>query len=619
MESRGQTPLTAERLRTLPTAPGVYLMKNTQGKVIYVGKAKNLRARVRNYFGSGDGRVTVKFLVKQIATVDTVVTVDEREAIILENDLIKKYKPRYNVRLKDDKAHYVVRIDIQQPWPRVELVRQIQDDGARYIGPFAYGYELKSLLEVVRSTVPLRTCTDSVLKNRVRPCIEYQIKRCLAPCCLPVPAERYKELVSQAIDILQGRDTEVVARLEAEMERLSEELRYEDAAAVRDRLAVLRTVAVERSAVNYGAASKDIFGLHREGSSAELVVLKVRQGRIFAAQSYGFQEVEVDGSELLATLVSQFYQGDQEFPDEIVIPLALPDRGARRELYSERRGKPVKLVVPERGEKLQLLRLAETNARENFIARPGAARRSEVALEELRDEFELSELPRLIECVDVSHFQGGQTVGSVVCFKDGVPDKTRYRAFKLSQEGKPDDFASMRELVHRHLSHGVEEGAVCDLLVVDGGVAQLNQALLVRRELGIETPAMIGLAKKRTRAAEYRGASRAVTFKPERVFMENQSLPVVLKPTSEACHLLERLRDEAHRFAITFHRKSRHRVAFKSELDVVPGVGPERRRRLLRAFGGISQIRSASVEELSEKGGVPLSLAKRILSFLKKK
>lgn len=616
MNERRHQAITEDRLKQLPSASGVYLMKDEEGEVLYVGKAKNLRSRVRSYFSGGDNRLNIPYLLERIRSIETLVTENERQAIVLEQDLIKKYKPRYNVRLKDDRAPFVVRIDMNAEWPRIELVRSIADDGAKYIGPFAYSYELRSLLDVIRNTIPLRTCSDAVLRNRVRPCLEYQIKRCAAPCCLDVDPAQYLEWVEQAISILEGRNKDVAGQLERQMERASRELRFEDAAAIRDRLEVLNSVGADEHVVRFKGGSRDAFGLMRDGSQAEVSILAVRRGRLYESRTFGFSEVEEGDEELLGSVLMQYYAGCGDLPDEIFVPLELEDAEARSEVLSEMRGRKTVVRVPERGSGKRLLLLAGQNAEQNYKARFLGGAGGDEPLHSLQSALELEQAPRTIACVDISHFQGGETVASVVFFKDAVADKARYRRFRLPALDKPDDFEAMRQVVERYLSRTAEENELPDLMIIDGGAGQLSQALQVRRALGLDRPQMVGLAKKRTVASGYREALLPAP-KPERVFLERGQAPVVLKPGSAALHLIERIRDEAHRFAVTFHRERRSRRTFASALDAIQGVGEKRRVALLREFGSVQAIREASPEELSSRCRIPQRLAERIIATLK--
>ncbi len=617
--------ISKKRLKALPDRPGVYLMKDEQGEVIYVGKAKSLRSRVSSYFAGGDGRINVVYILENVRRIDTLVTESERQAIVLENDLIKNYRPRYNIRLKDDRAHLIVRIDHRHEWPRLDLVRVVADDGAQYIGPFAFSYELRTMLEVIKRTLPLRTCSNAMLYNRVRPCLEYQIKRCSGPCCLDVDPDEYRSWLKQAVKILEGNVSDVINELNVSMERASDALRFEDAAVIRDRIEILKKIGEDASESSYGTGAIDAFGMYREGNRFEVSVVMVRQGRLFESKTYGFDDSDALDDEIMSSLLSQFYSGSRQFVDTILLPFELEDQEARAEYYSERRGKKVSISRPQRGSKARLLALANQNAKENFEARFSGMDKSTRVLEAIQADFELEQMPRTIECVDVSHFQGGSTVASVVCFKDGQPEKSRYRVFHLTQEGKPDDFASMREVLRRHLSRCAEENTLCDLMVVDGGQAQLSQALSVRRELGLQVPAMIGLAKKRSGSSPYRapaskkskpGAKRITLQKPERIYVQDRAVPVLLNPRSEAMKLFERIRNEAHRFAIQFHRKTRAKKAVRSALDKIPGVGPNRKRELLREFRTIDAIRNASPEAISERCRIPHTLAVRIVETL---
>lgn len=616
--------ITPERLRALPVSPGVYLMKDNEGTVIYIGKAKSLRARVRSYFAGGDERASVEYLLQRVHSIDTLVCESERQAIVLEADLIKKYRPRYNIRLKDDRAYLLARIDMSAEWPKVELVRAQRDDGARYIGPFAFAYELRTLLDVVKRTVPLRTCSDSIFHNRVRPCLEFQIKRCSGPCCLPVSGEQYAAWVSQAIDILQGKNDEVIAALRQEMQHASDELRFEDAAAVRDRLAILEQVKSDRPRLTNIDVNHDAFGLYREGTRVEVSILMVRQGRLFDSKTFGFSDVEIPDDEVLSSVVGQFYEGRVDPPEEILLPFPLEDAEAREEILRDQRQGRVRLSVPKIGSKARLIELASSNARENFAARFADVDVHSLVLSALQAELGLEEAPRIIQCVDISHFQGGSTVASVVSFLDGKPDKSRYRHFNLaSQEGTPDDFASMREVVGRHLSRCAEENTLPDLLVIDGGPGQLAMALEARGELSLTRPVLVGLAKARTEKLPYyaliAGNDRRSNRSFERVYVEGEKIPLLLKPESEVTHLLERIRDEAHRFAITFHRRSRSKRSLRSSLEDIPGVGEKRRRDLLRTFGSVKAIAAAEPQQLVERCKVPLPIAERIVNVLRKR
>ena len=421
--------------------------------------------------------------------------------------------------------------------------------------------------------------------------------------------------------MLRGNTDEVIAELALEMEKASEELRFEDAAAIRDRLEILKRIGDDRKQVHFAVGATDALGMYREGDKMELSILMVRQGRLFEAKTFGFEDVETPSEETLGSLLTQFYGGDHEIPELVLLPLELEDQDVRESLFAERTGAKVSIVVPLRGEKARLMALAQRNAKENFEARFSDLNKTDRVLRGLQKEFGLEQMPRVMECVDISHFQGFATVGSVVAFEDMKPEKSRYRHFHLSQEGKPDDFASVREVMMRHLSRGAEENTLPDLVVIDGGPAQLAQALAVRRELGLSQPAMISLAKERPMRGKpgTRGAELFLqrSKKPERVYVEAKNAPIILDPASEVLQLLERIRNEAHRFAVTFHRSTRAKRTFRSVLDEIPGVGSARRMQLLREFQSIEAIRQAAPEEISTRCRLPLALAKRIIEHLK--
>jgi excinuclease ABC subunit C len=618
-DSRDILSLTS-RIQALPQDPGVYLMKDREGRVLYVGKAKNLKTRVRSYFQKQDGRINTQILAGKVCTVDTVVTLDERQALILEADLIRKLKPKYNIRLKDDKAHCLVRVDLSKPFPRLEIVRKVEKDGARYFGPYAFGYELRTLMEVINRTIPLRTCTDRVMHNRVRPCLEYQIKRCAGPCCFDVDVTEYSHWVKQAMALLEGKNKSVIQELEYDMEQASEEERYEDAALIRDRIVVLKKMLSDKPDLKLVPGARDAFGLYRVGSDVEITLVKVRQGRLSDAKTFGFDDVEFPNDELLGSFLSQYYLNSGDYPDEILLPFDMEDSREREIIFSEKAGFAVRITTPQKGHKMRLIDLASNNAEGNFAARHRGQGGEEILLRALKKELSLEEIPRTIECIDISHFQGDDTVGSVVAFKDGYPDKSRYRRFKLSEQGKPDDFSSIREVVLRHLSRQADEATYADLLIIDGGAGQLSSAMGARKELGLRQPALIGLAKKRNIKNPYfKGTDKfQQEKKPERVFLEDSKIQVVLPPDSKALHLLERIRNEAHRFAVSFHRASRKTNLFRSSLDAIPQIGPKRKKELLKAFGSISAIKEASPEDVKKACNIPIKLAEKIISTLKK-
>ena len=609
------------RVNALPHACGVYIMKDADGTVIYVGKAKDLASRVKSYFSGGDTRASIEHLLARITQLETIATENERQALILEAELVRRYQPRYNIRLKDDKAYLLVRIDRSNAWPRLELVRRREEDEAEYIGPFAFSYHLHTLLDTIKRSIPLRSCADSVFKNRVRPCLEYQIKRCLGPCCYEIDRRQYLNLVDQAAALLRGENKQVIDQLQSQMEVASDQLRFEDAAQLRDRILSLRQFFEHSEEILPGGIdTQDAFGLSLMKEQCSLSIVSARNGRLVGGKNFSFSSINTSAREVLSSAISQFYASAKDIPSEILLPFEPDDLQLLDDVLSQKRGKKVRILLPQQGAKLKLLRLAVSSAEENLGVDRRDESRGAKACEALAEQLGLDQTPRVIECADISHIQGSATVASIVCFIDGQPAKDRYRCFHLSQEGKPDDFSSMKEVVGRHLSRGVEENSLPDLLVIDGGPQQLEFALRARTETSGSLPPMIALAKKRKIEAVDRVSGRAkVIIKPERIYREGSSIPDILLPGSEALMLLERLRDEAHRFAITFHRRTRLKKAFKSKLDNIPGIGPKRRQLLLRTFGSIKAIKESDAHEIATRCSLPRALADNLLRALHEK
>ena len=601
------------KLDSLPTRPGVYLLKNGKGKVIYVGKAKSLRSRVRTYFRGGDERMQVVFLMKRVADVETLVTETEKEALILENNLIKQYKPRYNIRLKDDKSYVSVKVTLNDEWPRVLVTRKIRKDGSRYFGPFHSAYSVRETLDTIRKVIPLRTCSDGVFRNRSRPCLEYQIKRCLAPCCLPVDRESYDEHLREAMMLLGGKRVQLIDRLREEMADAASAERFEDAARARDRLRAIEKTQERQQAVSHGGCDQDVVAFYREGAFCDVQILFVRDGKLTGNQSYAVDDYELPDEELVGALLAQYYQGERYVPDEVIVPLELEDGSVRAEVLSERKGQKVEVIWPQRGDRVRLLAMARENAQHSFRERRDSEHQYEQISEELQRKLHLRNAPKRIECFDISNFQGGYTVGSMVTFDEGRSDTGRYRRFRVKTVAGQDDFASMFEVLTRRFRRALEKQDYPDLLVVDGGKGQLNVAVQVLKDLEIDQVDVVGLAKSRVASAP---RSEDVERSEERVFLPGRVNPVVLRRNSNALFVLQRARDEAHRFAITYHRKLRGRERLRSVLDDIPGVGAERKKKLLRTFGSLKRVRAASVEELAAVSGIPRRLAEEIRAAL---
>jgi excinuclease ABC subunit C len=602
-----------EKLDALPTEPGVYLMKDRRGHVIYVGKAINLRNRVRSYFTrTGDTRVFVSMLDSLLGDIETVLVHNEKEALLLENELIKKHKPRFNVLLKDDKQFISLRLDKKQTYPRLEVVRKFERDGARYFGPYSSAGAIRETLRIINRYFRLRTCTDHVLENRKRPCLLYQIGRCPAPCVYPVPPEEYRRSVDEVMLFLEGKATELVEGIKGRMRKAAAELKFEEAARMRDQL-----LAIERSLERQKVATtdfkdQDVFAFHREGDRILFYVLWVRQGRLNGGQAFPFGSQEFPDEELLPSFVNLYYDQSSFVPEEVLLPIELESLEGLESLLSERRGDKVRVMVPKRGEKHDLVLMAAKNAEQAFTERKRSKEETDAVLSRLQQKLNLRNFPRRMECFDISHFQGSSIVASQVAVTDGETDKSRYRRYKIKTLEKQDDFASMYEVLSRRLKRGLEENDLPDLLVIDGGKGQLASVHAAMKDLGVERVDVVGLAKSRDQEVFDRDAESARS--PERIFVLGRKDPIVLPQNSAEIFMLTRMRDEAHRFAITYQAKDLRKSRIRSTLEDIPGVGEVRRKALLRHFGSLKRVQEATIEELVEVVGP--SVAERVHSAL---
>lgn len=606
-----------EKLAHLPQKPGVYLMKDAEGTVIYVGKAVNLRSRVKSYFNrTGDTRAFVALLDDILADVETVLVGNEKEALLVENELIKKHKPRFNVKLVDDKNFICLRLSTRHPFPRLEVVRRFQKDGAKYFGPYASAASIRETLRIVNRYFGLRTCSDHVLENRKRPCLLYQIGRCPAPCVLPVDEAVYAKSVEEVSLFLEGRAGELTESLRARMKRASSELRFEEAARVRDQLFAIER-SLERQAVALSElVDQDAFGLYREGDRLLIYVLYIRRGRMAGGQSFFFSGQEFPDEELLSSFVSLYYLHDNLVPDCVLLPFELEGKEGLAQLLEEKKGEKVRVVVPKRGERMEVLRRAHENAESSFRERRRDREEMMAVLERLKARLHLRNLPRRMECFDISHFQGASMVGSQVASSDGELDKARYRRFKIKSTATVDDFASLHEVLKRRLKRGLLAQDLPDLFVIDGGKGQLAAAHAAMRDLDVSGVDIVALAKSRDLEEAPPADERRAARSPERVFLLGKKDPIVLPQNSAELFLLTRLRDESHRFAITFQKKLMRRKNFQSVLEEIPGIGEGRKKALLRHFGSLKRIRHASIEELAEVEGLGIFVAERIHLFL---
>ena len=602
------------KLDAIPPEPGVYLLKDKGGKVLYVGKAKSLRSRVRAYFrDGGDERFQVRFLMRRVRDFDTLVTRSEKEALILENNLIKQYKPRYNIRLKDDKSYLSAKVT-NHPWPRIMVTRKIVKDGGKYFGPFGSADGLRETIDVIRKVFPLRTCSDAVFKNRARPCLEYQIKRCLGPCCLPVDRDEYQRHLHAATMLLEGKNLELLREMRDQMKAHADRLEFEEAARMRDRVRAIEKTVERQTVLHHWGIDQDVFGLYREGGFIEAIVLMVRGGKLTSTHSWDFQDLEFADQDVLADLLTQYYSGARNIPDEVIVPVALEDAEVRAELLTEKRDKKVEFLVPQRGDKLRLLEMAMENARQSFASRRDNELTREKMLDDLRTKLHLKNTPKRMECYDISNLQGTMVVGSQVTFDEGEPRKDLYRRYRIRSFEGQDDFASMYEVLKRRLTRAVAENEFPDLWVIDGGKGQLNVAVEVLKEFNLlDQLDVVSLAKQHVLND---GREQTVVKSEERVFIPNRKDPIVLPKNSTALFLLVRIRDEAHRFAITYNRELRKRARLRSAIDDIEGIGPVKRRALLRHFGSLRRIREATVEDIAQVKGMNRDLAAKIRAHL---
>ncbi|WP_303816612.1 excinuclease ABC subunit UvrC [Selenomonas ruminantium] len=597
------TDIVAEKLKLLPDKPGVYIMKNTEGRIIYVGKAIVLKNRVRQYFQSNKNHSPkVRAMVSHIADFEIIMTASEVEALILECNLIKKHRPRYNISLKDDKSYPYVKVTVQEDFPRVFITRRILKDGARYFGPYTNATAVHESLKLLRRLFPLRTCKHL----QERPCLEYHIKRCLAPCAGKVEKGDYDAMIRAVLLFLEGRTEDVERELQLRMEQAAESFNFEVAARLRDQLLAVRKVAEKQNIVT-GSGDQDAVGLARSEIGVVVQVFMIRGGKMVGREHFLLQgsEDESDG-QLLAAFLQQYYHRATFIPREILLPLEIPQSEQdllERWLSDKKQKAKVQLILPQRGTKKDIVEMAVGNA-EKYL-HDEAARIKQAndqtlgAVEELGRYLGLPKPPDRMECFDISHNQGSETVASMVVFEGGLPKKSDYRRFKIqSTEGKPDDFLSMREVTTRRYVDLPEE-ELPDLIIIDGGKGQLSSALeIIRNVAGHKHVPVVGLAKQ---------------F--ELVFTEGNPEPVVLPRHSQALYLIQRIRDEAHRFAITYHRKLRGKRNLVSVLDHIVGIGPKRRQALWSHFGSIGKIKAATVEELALAPGMNKPAAEAVYNF----
>lgn len=577
-----------DQLKRFPASPGVYLMKNAAGKILYVGKAKNLRSRVKQYFAAGgDRREMVPYLTSQVAEIDTIVVSSEKEALILENNLIKKHRPKYNALLKDDKTYFSLVINHKHLWPMIRVARfkGKPPPGSLYFGPYTHGYAARQTLDLLRSLFPLRQCSDRELASRTRPCILYDMKRCIAPCVEKCTKEEYDSLVKTVVHFLRGKNVGIRKELKAQMEQAVESLEFEKADQIYQTLQYIERTLEKQRVEKAGTADLDVIGIFRQADSVVVAQLFFREGKLIGSNDHLFTHNAQEDEELLASFLLQQYGEQEEKPEEIVLPLPVS------ETVGTLLG--VKLNPAQRGNKRALLEMARANAEAKFQRKANIQEQTLLAMEEM---LHLTNYPERIECFDNSNISGTEPVSAMVVFSDGEKDPKCYRKYKIKTAAPSDDYGMLKEVLTRRYKRAKEEDNLPDLLIIDGGKGHLNLALDVLSSLDVSTVDVIGVAKEEGRH------DRGMTA--EQIFLRGQKEPLLLKPNSPILFMLQQIRDEAHRFAITFQRLRRGKKSMASALDALPGIGPVKKQRLLRHFGSLKRILEASEEEWKNVKGI---------------
>lgn len=613
-------------LDTLPTKPGCYIMKNSAGTIIYVGKAINLKNRVRSYFHADTSHdAKTRRLVRDITHIEWIVVGSELEALILEMNLIKRHRPHYNIRLKDDKRYPYIKVHWQEPFPKVTVTRQMEEDGSRYFGPYTSAWAVYQTLDVLRHIFPYLTCDREITGQDKRACLYYDIKLCTAPCIGAASQAQYRQMISDLMDFLAGHSEGIVSRVQLEMEKAAEELRFEKAAALRDQVKAMQSI-IERQKVVFASdyLDSDVLAMARSEGEACVQIFFIRGGKLIGREYFILEGTEdTSDPEVMSQFIQQFYTEAASVPDQVMLPEHIEEAQIVSQwLRSRRGGRKVEMFVPKSGQPHELIQMAAENAAETLQALrtqwQADSHKQEQALAELQSALNLAAPPNRIECYDVSHTQGVATVGAMVVFEQGVPAKKFYRKFNIDSTsiGAPDDFASMEEMLTRRFKRwqSAEEASASgpgakpdesfsllpDLMIIDGGKGQLGRAVKVLDDFGLsERVPVVGLAKQE-----------------EEIFFPHRSNSLMLPRHSQGLYLVQRIRDEAHRFGITAHRKRRTKIGMASQLDSIPGIGPTRRKSLLKQFGSVDKIRAASLDELAAVNGMTRAAAQAIKAHL---
>ncbi|HHY81099.1 MAG TPA: excinuclease ABC subunit UvrC [Clostridiales bacterium] len=611
------------KLQNLPDKPGVYIMKDSAGKVIYVGKAVSLKNRVRQYFRSTGHIGKVGAMVSNVADFEYILTDNEVEAFILECNLIKKYKPKYNILLKDDKHYPFIQVTTGEDYPRILLTRRIKKDNHRYFGPYTSARAVRETIEVIKKIFPVRTCNRNIREGQSpeRPCLNYYIGQCWGPCLGNVKKDDYQQMIKDVCRFLEGKQEAILDDLRTKMEDAAESLQFEKAAAFRDKIHAVEKILESQKIISTSMEDQDVFALYQDNNHTAVQIFFIRGGKLISAEQHILEETSVmEQSEIIGSYIKQFYADSAFIPREILIQQDIDDREAIEKWLSEIRSSRVYIRVPRRGEKYKLVQMAERNAMEALLTHDRKARReldrTQGAVMELQEALSLDQPPLRIEAFDISNTQGNLSVASMVVFENGKPAKKEYRRFRIKTVEGPNDFASMAEVVERRFKRGVEErkkldqdgkdysagkfSRFPDLVIIDGGKGQLGAAVMSMEKLGINKIPVFGLAKKN-----------------EELYSTEGEEPIILPKSSKALQLLQRIRDEAHRFAITYHRSLRDKNNLHSVLKDIPGIGPKRMKELLKAFGSVDGIRKASLEELAGVNGMNRKAAEELMRYIK--
>jgi len=602
-----------QKVDSLPTASGVYLFKDSKGKILYVGKAGNLKHRVSSYFQKPAGKDTKTLtLVEKIADIETIVTDTEKEALILENNLIKEHRPRYNVKLRDDKNYPCLRLTVEEEFPTLCIVRRIKKDRSIYFGPYPSATSLRETLKLIRRLFPIRTCLDTKFSHRLRPCINYEMGRCAGPCCDKITPAQYREVVRQVRMFLEGKNDDLIEHLKTRMEEESGLLHFEAAAKLRDQIAHIENILERQKIVSRDFVDQDVIGFHRQNHTVVIHPLFVRAGKLLGGRGFSFPSSGIPDEELVAGFLHQYYREDRFIPDQILLPRAVSDQRLVEEWLTEIKGKKVRTLVPEKGEKKNLVKMACENAEKFLVAQKQEEQDQENLLQGMMESLHLTRLPRRIEAFDISNIQGVYAVGSMVSFEDGKPAKERYRHFKIKSVEGADDYGMMYEVLLRRYTRALRENDLPDLVLLDGGKGQLHVAQEVFKDLNIRDVDLVSLAKERVIEGTH---PARVEKSEEKIFHPQYKAPLVLPTRSPLIHFLDRIRDEAHRFAISHHKKVRKKETLKTVLEDIPGIGETRKKELLRYFGSVERLKEATLEQVAAAPKMNSTLAQAVYRF----